>query len=503
MLKNKLTVKFCTLASALVAGMALAQVSVPAHVNANNAGRVNHQPLPGTPQAYIPIAAGPQPTSTPSPMPTLTPTPTLTPPPNDSVFGIEMYNIMVGGNEVAQAGTTWVRRNGLIWSDIEPTEGVLDWSAAAGLEAELVAASRLGLKIILVVRSTPAWAQMYPPDNRCGPIREDKMEAFGRFVGEAVARYSVPPYNIKYWEIWNEPDSGGVDLDPPRPYGCWGNSYDPYYNGRLFAKAMIAAYPQVKAADPESQVLLGGLLMNCDPDKGTNCKQSKFLEGVLIAGGGPYFDGVSYHTYDYYLGSLGRYGTSGWNSAWNTTGPLLITKGRFIKEVLAARGVTGKFLVDTELGLLCSNCRNDANYETTKAYYIAQAYAASMAEGLLATTWYSLQGWLGTELVDAQMNPKPAFVAFRVSRDKIGGAEYVGKLTSADVGGVTGITGYKFEHPGDGKRVWLMWSLGGSTRTARFTDMPTAITDPLGEGVTPATTLQVGIKPVFVEWNMP
>jgi hypothetical protein len=250
-----------------------------------------------------------------------------------------------------------VRRNGLIWSDVEPNEGARNWSAVAALEAELIEAARLKFKVILIVRRTPKWAQKYP-GVFCGPIRSDKMEAFGRFMGDAVTRYSAPPYNIKYWEIWNEPDSGGTDPNGDRGWGCWGEQADPYYGGRYYALALKAAYPDIKAADPGSQVVVGGLLANCDPIKppsGRDCKQSKFLEGILVAGGAPYFDGISFHTYDCYY-YPGAYGSENWHSAWNTTGPLLITKARFLRGVLGARGVTGKFMMDTELGLLCSSC---------------------------------------------------------------------------------------------------------------------------------------------------
>ncbi len=62
--------------------------------------------------------------------------------------------------------------------------------------------------------------------------------------------------------------------------------------------------------------------------------------------GGAYFDGVSFHAYDYYWNTLGQYGNSpNWDSHWNTTGPAMIAKAKYINTLLASYGVTGKFLV--------------------------------------------------------------------------------------------------------------------------------------------------------------
>jgi hypothetical protein len=36
-----------------------------------------------------------------------------------------------------QAGTSWVRRNGLMWASVEPNQGERNWQAVAGLETEL------------------------------------------------------------------------------------------------------------------------------------------------------------------------------------------------------------------------------------------------------------------------------------------------------------------------------------------------------------------------------
>ena len=111
-----------------------------------------------------------------------------------------------------------------------------------------------------------------------------------------------------------------------------------------------------------------------------------FLEGILRNGGAPYFDGISFHSYDFYQGPSGQYSNPNWQSAWNTTGPDITAKAEFIKSLLNTYHVSGKFLMNTESGIICDTCSSDPTFEMTKAYYVAQAYAAAMSSPVL-TGW--------------------------------------------------------------------------------------------------------------------
>jgi len=81
---------------------------------------------------------------------------------------------------------------------------------------------------------------------------------------------------------------------------------DEYYGGGYYAEMLKAVYPAIKEADPQAQVLIGGLLLDCDPThppEGKDCKPSKFLEGILKNDGGDYFDIISFHGYPPYSGA--------------------------------------------------------------------------------------------------------------------------------------------------------------------------------------------------------
>ncbi|MFV2045252.1 MAG: hypothetical protein ACC700_18720, partial [Anaerolineales bacterium] len=344
-----------------------------------------------------------------------------------TIFGVGMDQMLpsTGLDQVEQAKASWIRRSPLNWSDVEPFEGARDWSKLAGLEQELIDAASRGINVLLIVHSTPTWAQQVS-GYRCGRIRQDKLGAFAEFVHDLVQRYSGPPYNVKNWEIWNEPDiDPDIIADPSWGFGCWGDESDPYYGGGYYGEVLKVVYPKVKQADPSSKVIIGGLLLDCDPDNppaGQDCKPSKFLEGILRNGAASYFDGVSFHAYEYYSDALGEYGNGNWNSSWDTTGPVTIAKTQFLKGVLANYGVSGKFLINTESGLLCVPAWGitcEGTFQTTKAYYVAQAYTVAIAEGLKGNVWYSLLGWRNSELLDSSLNPRPAYYAFQFARSEI------------------------------------------------------------------------------------
>ncbi len=189
------------------------------------------------------------------------------PPGTASLFGVTISNGFVAATagRAAAARANWVRQSGFLWSEIEPTPGAREWSRVAGLEADLQALAAQGLTAIAVVQSTPAWAQQIP-GHSCGAIKPEALDAFAGFMRDLVARYSAPPYNIRYWEIWNEEDVDPSMVGPTSGFGCWGNATDPYYGGGAYAEMLKRVYPAIKQANPSAQVLLGGMLLDCDAD---------------------------------------------------------------------------------------------------------------------------------------------------------------------------------------------------------------------------------------------
>ncbi len=425
-----------------------------------------------------------------------------------NIFGATLESVSSGGGlpQLAATGSAFTRGPFLAWNLVEPAApGVRDWSPMAGLEAQLAAASAQGIDVILVVGYTPTWAQARPGSS-CGPIREDKLDAFADFMAAAVARYSAPPYNVKYWELWNEPDIDLAEnpaLPPDNPFGCWGDRNDPYYGGRYYGTMLNRIYPRIKAVQPAAQVLVGGLLLDCDPNNppaGKSCLPAKFIDGILIATGGRSFDGISFHAYDYCWPGLGQYGNSNWNSYSHTTGPVTRIKAAYVRNRLAAYQVTGKYLMNTEAAVLCDTPTNEAEWEQTKAYYVAQVYATALADGYRANVWYSMYGWRDphrdrhTALLYADGSPRPAYTAYSVAAQQLSRAVFSRALNQ-----YPGVLGYEFHQ--EVGRVWVLWSRDGSAHTIALPAAPASVSDIFGSMRTPSSTLVVGLDPIYVQWR--
>ena len=428
----------------------------------------------------------------------LSPLPQVTPP-QFPLTGLETYSITPesGLDQLTQSGAYWVRRNLVIWSEVEPEPGLRQWEKLAGLEQELVYAAQRHFQVILVVRGTPAWAQQVP-GSLCGPVLPEKLPAFAAFLHDLVARYSQPPFQVRYWEMGNEPDVDPTLVAPDSNFGCWGRTGAPYYGGADYAAMLEQAYPQIKAADPQAQVILGGLLLDCDPDHppaGRSCEPSSYLEGILKAGGGDYFDGISFHAYDYYLGP-DKFANPNWNSTSTTTGPALVVKARFLRRILQTYAVSDKYLLNTEAGLICGRtgaepeCQDEA-FQLTKASYVALSHAAAAAEGLRANVWHSLLGWRSSGLVTGDLQPLPAHRAFHFSSKMLNGAAFIRAIEDYPA-----VKGYEFVL--DGQRFWLLWSLDGSQHSVELPALPAAVFDVTGAPVPPAQSLIISPAPLYI-----
>jgi hypothetical protein len=432
----------------------------------------------------------------------------------NTIFGIETVTTEKGFSSVVDLKSSWIRYNGLRWSLVEPNKGERSWSAVEELEASLLRASQRGIEVILIVRSTPAWAQAIA-DAPCGPIKSEEIVAFGQFMYDAVMRYSQPPYNVKYWEIWNEPDTVHVPEMANQPFGCWGDNNDEYFGGGYYAEVLKVVSPYMKAANEEISILIGGLLLDCDPGPdpnicsliGNDDRPPKYLEGILINGGGDYFDGVSFHAYDYYpyyAPILGDFSNANWGAAWNTTGPVAPLKAAFLRDVLAQYDITDKFLINTEVALICGpdgiaagmvgcEATNDSLYEQTKARYVVQSYTTSMADGLVSNIWFSLYGWRNSGLLYSDSTPRPAYDAYKFGRKELQDASFQQIIST-----YPNVMAYQFFR--HSRYVWVMWSLDGTTHTITLPGTPAFYYDFLGNPLTPSNVIDITLDPIYLEW---
>jgi hypothetical protein len=282
------------------------------------------------------------------------------------------------------------------------------------------------------------------------------------------------------------------------------------FGGDDYADMLAQVYPQMKAADPEAKLLVGGLLLECDPRVPSACSGSlgalptRFLNGILSHHGANdgknYFDGVAFHAYDFYWGSLGTFGNDNWDTAWNTTGPLALSKISFINGVFSNYGASGIFLMNTENALICDACKSDPIFELTKAYYLSQAYAVGLTNGLHANIWFNIFGWRNSGLVDQGHLPRPAFNAFQVARNIIQDAQPLGPVTHSDITGGGNVAGYKFIR--NQREIWILWSRDGGIHPVQLSPgAPDKIEDVFGNLQPVSAFPTITLEPIYLIWN--
>ena len=417
--------------------------------------------------------------------------------PVQSVFGVQMdaINNSRGLQEAIAARVAMVRSAMFRWSEIEPVRTnppTYHWEVVD--EAGLVNAAQNRMTLIAGVLSTPPWAQKIP-GYYCGPVRQDSLDEFAQFLQAMVNRYSGSPYYVRYWELWNEPDvdpfAFSPPMDPNSGYGCWGDSSDPSgFGGGYYATMLKTALPAIKAADPKAKVLIGGLLLDCDPNNpppGKDCHASNFLQGILANGGGPYFDIVSYHAYTYFWG-LGSF----YNPNWPGSDTAIPVKTAFLRSVLAEYGFADKPLINTEAAVLCSTDSSDCR--ETQAMYVPRAYAEAMALDLKGQLYYRMinEAWRFTGLLWPGLWPKPAYYAYGTASDFLAGLEYEHPVQ----GYPAKIDGYAFSRVNRAPYTDVIWSSDGSAVAVSLPPGATAYDrygDVIGSG-----TITVNYSPVYV-----
>ena len=367
--------------------------------------------------------------------------------PGSSVFGMEMYRLNAdrGIDLVKASGTRWVRRNALLWKTVEPNRGEpysWDHSSIQELEQEMIRASELKLNLVLVVHGSPGWA-VIPHVAGCAPINARSYADFARFMAALVARYSQAPYNLRYIEIGNEPDAPVVTSEE-QPYGCWGDTRDPYYGGRSYGEMLKAVVPTMKAVNPSIQVMNGGLLLDqpYDPAHAATAP-GRFFEGMLQAGAVSYLDIISFHTYVFW-----------YTPGQPRLGPREDWRVAYLNNLMRAYGIPPKPLLRTETALLCTAVTAECRWG--QADMLVRSFVRTMRDGLLGTLWYiyDQDGFHNTALIEPSdvFVPRPAYFAYRHTGQLLSGARYVGPIPNL----LPTVEGYRFEL--DARVIYAFWT---------------------------------------------
>ncbi len=199
-----------------------------------------------------------------------------------------------------EAGAGFVRVD-FLWSDIEPKKGEFDFSKY-DLFVDLL--DKNGIGILGILNYSADWASACGKWN-CPPADTSLFVSYAR---EVIKRYKD---KVKYWEVWNEPDSGTY--------------WQPQDGMKAYGKLLKEVYLAAKEIDPECKVLNGGL--------------ANGLAGVNILydnGINKYFDILNLHYFD----DPGRNGAIKAAAAYP----------RLAHKIMARNGDGGKAIWITEIG---------------------------------------------------------------------------------------------------------------------------------------------------------
>jgi hypothetical protein len=333
------------------------------------------------------------------------------------------------GQTAAELGADWVRVWGT-WENAEPNPGQLNDSYIDMLAGKASDAKARGVKVLMIVGRTPAWANggqpaTAPPSD---PAR------FGQFIGDLARR--IPA--VDAWEIWNEEDGAEFWLGGPNP--------------AAYTALLKSSYPAIKAAQPHDLVVTGGTIGN----------NMDFIEQLYANGAQGSFDAVGVHTdtacltdspdviYRDERGRVGRYTFTGY---------------REVHAVMSRHGDGAKPIWMTELGW---NTQSTAPgscpvgtkkgtkplgvSEAQQAEFLTQAYRCLATDPFVTTAlWFGIQDIAGSPhaggfgLYRGDRSAKPAAAAFRALD---------GGIPPARCGGVVDASGPEIEiaEPLDGTK---------------------------------------------------
>jgi hypothetical protein len=361
------------------------------------------------------------------------------------------------------SGACWTRVQ-VNWAMIQPNPPPAPyvWGPYHDDLLKLVAES--GVQIIAVVHDVPDWAQD-PQGSGEQRVSAARMGDFAQFLTDAVNRYKVSPYNIRHWELFNEPD-GTVSWPG---IGGWGDQ------GADYARMLSWAYPAIKAADPGATVLLGGLAYDWFTEyKGPFNRY--FADAVMAAGGGDFLDVTNLHYFPDFYAEWERWVPHGnpptcgdvedlQDKPYTAWGIDLVAKTNHFRNRLSTCFGVSKPVWVTELAEHGESDQPEALAQ--QARYVVQGQVRALAAGVEKIIWFALVSpsydpWDQGLLFDHDWSPKPAFYTYRTLILEMTGYTYARSLDTPDV------EGYVFRNAA-GQEKTVAWAWGDPGQPAFLT----------------------------------
>lgn len=378
--------------------------------------------------------------------------------------GIQFYSRLDSSDgfyPLVDAGMRWTRVP-LSWAAIEPDNTTPDNYIWSSLDYPVNNASQRGVHLILYIAGQPSWAATYAqgPVTYTTDIIEFVDALVERYDGDGIEDAPGSP-KVRYFELYNEPDNFLVGPAKNGGWGYWGD------NGAGYANLLRTLYPVVKAANPEANLVFGGIAM--EP---TGAFNMQFLDDVLAAcQGKDCFDVMNFHYYPPF------------QSNWNSYGIDIIGKANYVKQTMATYGFEDKPVIVSETGYPSGVVWGD---DERQSRYVVKVNTRAKAAGMSIAIWYKNSdsgAWDLPGLLDSELQPKPSYEAFENMAKMLEKANYQHTLTPAETGSDE-IEGYSFQVCGQRRDV--AWTEGDSWSTT--------LDDPSVPMTVQAETLRVSDK---------
>ncbi len=221
---------------------------------------------------------------------------------------------------------------------------------------------------------------------------------------------------------------------------------------------------------------------------------------MLQSGGGDYVDLMNFHYYPVF------------RSRWDPYGPGIAGKANYLRARLAQYGMH-KPSVCTEMGIWSEEA-NDHSHEL-QSRLVTQLYAQSLAADLEIGIWFTLIDGSRLEptkwgLLDLDLNPKPAYFAYRTAVKQLATATYT-SLPGAPETGSEEIEAHRFLGAGGSTWILVAWTKDDRNHAMTLNTPQVVVADKFGaqtlildgdDGrVDGRVRVPIGPSPVYVRYS--
>lgn len=371
----------------------------------------------------------------------------------------------------------WKRSRWFHWNLVEPEGGRMDWEAADEIIRQY---QDMDIYVLLVIFPFANWDQetCHPGEEyiskfdpkKGGDLRVGKpcdMDAYRSFLKKVVERYDgdgiddMPGLEIpiKYYEIMNEPDTHGKNINDETSFF--------YGTPQEYLDILKVSYETIKEADPDAKVLHAGMA-------GLDEEFQEFWKEAYSLGATNYFDISNIHSID----------TDEKREDLFLFKFLELTKGRGIQD----RPI---WVTETQFGGLAEAPEDIGQFEET----IVKASVFALANGI--DKIFYISNWLyWDEESDSTQDVYETLVRYINKFDKVEILKQEYAEHQGDRESITTIVGqYKFT---DGNEViYFLW---GNAKLPSEISGEIKVTDIYGKNkIIDAVNLVLSDNPIIVE----